>query len=196
MKSVMPICNSYSNIARGVITFVVLQGFVTLSGCATQSVTQVQKPLEPTIQRTVRIEPCVDRTGFKGERDLAGDATRIFTDKLRESGLFDVKDDGALVMTCDIERFEAGSALKRWVLPGWGATQAAVSVMVWEKPGDKVLGTFRSQSSVKAGGLYTIGADKYILGTAFDDIIKQLKEWTTGTSSKEQGQPGKTEGDK
>ncbi len=196
MKSAMPSCNSYSKIVRRVITGVLLQGLVTLAGCATQSVTLVQKPLEPTIQRTVRIEPCVDRSGFKGERDLAGDATRILTDKVRESKLFAVNNDGALVMTCDIERFAEGSALKRWVWPGWGATQAAVSVMVWEKPGDKVLATFRSQSSVSAGGLYTIGADKYILGTAFDDIIKQLKAWTPGTNSKEQGQPGKTEENK
>ena len=38
---------------------------------------------------------------------------------------------------------------------------------VWEKPGDRMLGAFRSHSQVQAGGLYTIGADQYILGTAF-----------------------------
>jgi len=90
--------------------------------------------------------------------------------------------DAPLALTCDIERFTEGSALKRWVMPGWGATQAAISVMVWEKPGDNVLATFRSQSSVSIGGLYTIGADQYILGVAFDDIVKQMEVWAKGAS--------------
>jgi hypothetical protein len=35
----------------------------------------------------------------------------------------------------------------------------------------------RSQGAVKGGGLYTIGADQYILGVAVDEVVKQLHEW-------------------
>jgi hypothetical protein len=99
---------------------------------------------------------------------------------MKTAKLFEVTMDALLVLTCDVERFTEGSALKRWVMPGLGATQAAISVMVWEKPEEKLLATFRSQSSVSAGGLYTIGTDQYILGVAFDDIVKQLEAWTKG----------------
>jgi len=57
---------------------------------------------------------------------------------------------------------------------------AIVSVMVWETAEAKALATFRSQSSVSVGGLYTVAADQYILGVAFDDIVRQLDAWTKG----------------
>jgi hypothetical protein len=153
---------------------------VLSSGCATQSATQIHQPFKPTPHRTIYIKPCVDRTDFKDNRNLAKEATRTLAEKVGDSGLFEIAPNAQLVLTCDIEGFVEGSALKRWVMPGWGATQAAISVMVWEKPSGKVLASFRSHSSVESGGFFTIGADHYIFSAAFDDIIKQLKEWVAG----------------
>jgi hypothetical protein len=147
----------------------------------------IQQPFEFDRHRTVQITPCIDRTDYKGTHDLATEATRTFTNKVRESGLFEIVPDAKFVLTCDIERFEEGSAVKRWAMEG-GATLAQVVVMVWQKPDDKVLGTFRAEASVKFGGLYTIGADHYIFGVAFSNIIKQLKAWVKGD------EPGKPEG--
>ena len=151
-----------------------------LGGCATQSATQIQEPFLPIKHRAVRIETCQDRTDFEGTRPLAEEATQTLTEKVRASKLFEVTPDAPLVLTCDIERFAEGSALKRWISPGWGPTLATVAVIVWETPGSKVLATLRSQSSVQSGGLYTIGADQYILSVAFNDIVKQLETWATG----------------
>lgn len=155
----------------------------TLLGCATQSAMQIQQPFIATKHGAVRIEPCQDRTDSSGTRDLAEEATRLLTEKVKATKLFEIAADAPLVLTCDIERFAEGSALKRWLWPGWGATQAGVAVLVWEKPGEKVLATLRSQSSVQAGGLFTIGADQYILSVALDDIVKQLEAWATGASA-------------
>ena len=166
----------------------IVTGLLVLSGCATQSATMIQQPFESDKYRTVQITPCVNRTDYKGTHDLAAEATRSFTNKVKESGLFEIVPDAKFVLTCDIERFEEGSAVKRWVMEGWGATQAQVAVMVWQKPDDKVLATFRTEAAVKSGGLYTIGADHYIFGAAFSDIIKQLKAWVKGD------EPGKPEG--
>jgi hypothetical protein len=157
-------------------------------GCETVSTVQVQQPFEKPQQRQIRIERCINRTDYQGAHDLEAEATRTLTEKLQESGLFEIAADAPFVLTCDIERFAEGSAAKRWLLPGWGATQAEVVVMVWEKPGDKVLASFRSETAVKAGGLYTVGADQYILGAAFDDIIKQLRAWVHGVEPEVQGQ--------
>ena len=150
-------------------------------GCTTVSTVDIQQSFETTKQRKIRIEPCTNRTEYQGPRDVAGEATRTLTEKIQQSGLFEITPDAQLVLTCDIERFEEGSAAKRWLMPGWGATQAEVVVMVWEKPDDKILATFRSEAAVKSGGLYTIGADQYIFGAAFDDILKQMKSWTSGS---------------
>jgi hypothetical protein len=161
-----------------------------LLGCATQSATvkQFEQPFDPRKHSRIFIERCVDRTGYKGDHDLAEEATHALTEKVRNLGLFEISPDAPLVLTCSIERFSEGSALKRWVLPGWGTTNAQVSVMAWEKPGDKVMATFRSQSSVEAGGFYTVGADQYILAAAMEDIVKQLKVWVTGVDSDSEDQ--------
>ena len=166
------------------VLVIVLVVAAVLAGCAaTQSATQAQHPFVATQHRTVRIEPCEDRTELKGQRDLAGEATQLLTEKVKASKLFALSTDASLVLTCDIERFAEGSALKRWMLPGWGATQAAVAVIVWEKPGDKVLATLRSQSSVEGGGLFSMGADQRILSVALDDIMKQLEAWASGADA-------------
>jgi hypothetical protein len=149
----------------------------TVAACATQSAVQFAEPFVPSKHQLVRIEPCQDRSGFTG-RDLASEGTRLLNQKVAATNVFVVAEDAPLVLTCDIERFAEGSAFQRWLWPGWGPTQASVTVMVWQKPEEKTLALLRSQSSVEVGGLYTIGADQYILSVAFDDIVGQLKQWT------------------
>lgn len=155
--------------------------FATLSsgGCVTQSASILPGTSTPPAARAVQIRPCQDRSGFPG-RDLGDETTRALTEKVQNSGVFEVLREAPLTLTCDIERFEEGSAVKRWVWPGWGATIGQVAVSVWEQPGDRVLATFRGQASVRVGGLYTVGADQYILGVAVDDIVGQMKAWASG----------------
>ena len=160
-----------------------LLGVVVLVwGCATtQSAAVVKAPYSPARHRAVKIESCQDLTGNAGTRNLQEEATKILTEKLKAMKLFEISTDAPLTMTCNIESFAEGSALKRWIGP-WekGATQTTVAVMVWEQPGDKMLVMLRDRSSVESGGLYSIGADQYIFDTVFDSIIKQLEAWTKG----------------
>jgi hypothetical protein len=165
-----------------VMILVLLVALAPMS-CATQSTVQIRQPFEQTRQHKVHVEPCVDRTDYQGKHDLVEEATSILMGKMMDSGLFEIEPTSNFVLTCDIERFAEGSAAKRWLMPGWGATQAEVVVMVWSKQEGKVLASFRSEATVKAGGLYTIGADQYIFGVAFDDILQQLKEWVQGKPS-------------
>ena len=122
----------------------------------------------------MQIEPCTDRTGIGGTRDIAAEATKSLREKITASGLFAIPQDAQLLLTCDVERFAEGSALKRWIMPGWGATKAKLTVMVWDQTDNTVLGKLSSVSSVESGGLYTIGADHYILGVAVSDIVDKL----------------------
>lgn len=150
-----------------------------LSACVTQSASVAPESVTAPSHRAVQVQACRDRTGFTG-RDLGAETTEALVKKLGASGVFQVRSGASLVLTCDIERFEPGSAVKRWVWPTWGATIGQVAVTVWEQPGDRVLGTFRGQASVRQGGLYTAGADQYILGVAVDDIVRQMKAWAEG----------------
>jgi Domain of unknown function (DUF4410) len=159
-----------------------------VTGCVTEQATRIEAPYVPDRDQTVRVMRCEDRTGTEIGRDLASETTQHLIEKLQAARVFQVVDEAPLVLTCDIERFEEGSALKRWVLPGWGSTQAALAVMAWHQPGDRVLATFRSHAYVDAGGLYTIGADRYILSTAVDDIVSQLRQWRAGAPALGGGQ--------
>ncbi len=167
---------------------VALSVLILLAGCQTQSAAVIHKSGKPPAERVVRVDPCLDRTGFTGGRDLGAEATEALTSKVREGGVFEVKASAALMLTCDIERFATGSAIKRWVLPGWGQTQAGLTIMVWKMPEQEVLATFKSQSAVKGGGLYTLGADQYILDVAIDDIVRQLEAWAKGEPTKQERQ--------
>ena len=147
-----------------------------LAGCETQTAMVVHQAPIGGPMRAVKIEACQNRTDYSA-RDLGAEASRLLAEKIAAAGVFSLSADAQLVLTCDVERFVEGSALKRWVAPGWGATYAQVAVVVWEQPGQKILTMLRSQGAVKGGGLYTIGADQYILGVAVDEVVKQLHEW-------------------
>ena len=163
-----------------------LGGVVLLWGCATQSAAVVKASFSPARYRAVKIEPCQDLTGFAGTRNMKEEGTRILTEKVKAMNLFEISTDAPLVLTCDIESFAEGSAVRRWLGPlAQGATHATVAVIVWEAPGDKMLALMRSRSSVEIGGLYTTGADQYILDVAFNDIIKQMEAWTKGSGREE-----------
>ncbi len=148
---------------------------ILLTSCVTQSANQYINTFDVTKYKTIQIEPCIDRTKNSASRDIAGEATKSLREKISESGLFEIKDIGELMLTCDVERFVEGSAFKRWLMPGWGATKAKITVMIWEKSSQTVLTVLSSVATVESGGLYTLGADQYIIGVAIDDIVTQLK---------------------
>jgi hypothetical protein len=128
----------------------------------------------------MQIEPCTDRTGLGGTRAIANEATQSLREKVLASGLFVISQDARLMLTCDVEHFAEGSALKRWIMPGWGTTKAKLTVMIWDQARNTVLGSLSSVSVVDSGGLYTIGADQYILGVAISNIVDQLSAWRQG----------------
>jgi hypothetical protein len=162
--------------------FTMLPGLSMLAGCETYSapnIREVSETTEPAGTRLVRIERCQDRTGKQRARNLAKEATKTLTEKLGASDLFDVADGAPFLVSCDIERFVEGSAAQRWLLPGWGQTLAQVKVGVWRLPDHSIVATFVSKAQVRAGGLYTIGADQYIVDVAMNDIVRQMEDWAS-----------------
>lgn len=149
-------------------------------GCATQSQMQVVVPApESTAVVTIRLERCVDRTGTQG-RDLADEATKLLTQRLQGSANFTLRDDAPLVLTCEVTQFAEGSALKRWLMPGWGSTVGQIALMLSNAKDQSAVLIIQGNATVSAGGLYTIGAEDYILKSAADDVIKKLRAWAAG----------------
>lgn len=152
-----------------------------LAACETTSTMQVSAP-PPGGVVALRVQPCVDRTGTK-DRDLGAEATEAFTKALSRSRDFRVDPGARYAMSCDVSGFAEGSALKRWVMPGWGATVGRVAAMIVDSDSATTLLIVQGNAAVKGGGLYTLGAESYILGTAVDDAVRQMSEWARGRAA-------------
>lgn len=156
-----------------------LAAMLLLGGCATQSEVQVTAPPVGGQVVQLRLEKCSDRTGTT-DRDLPTEATRVLSERLRATPGIELRDDAPLVLNCEVTQYRAGSALKRWVMPGWGATVGQLALMVSSTKDQSVVAIIQGNAVVAAGGLYTIGAEDYILASAADDVITKLRDWAAG----------------
>ena len=147
------------------------------AACVTQSSVQTERPFVADHHTRVSIEPCRSRMAKEGP-DVEASATKALRDKLAGSGVFEVVQTGDVIATCDLELFAEGNAFERWKEPGSDPTLAQVAVTLWEQPGDRELITVRGKAAVREGGLYTVGADQYILPTAMDEVVDRLVAWT------------------
>lgn len=166
------------------LTFLLsVAGLLVLGGCAaTASVSDFHHSLAEERPVQIKVESCIDRTAGNSSRDLGLEATAAFIGKLKATGLFEVNDNGRYVLTCDITAFVPGSALKRWLMPGWGATVGQVAVLMMDSKNGEIIAIVRGNATVASGGLYSVGADQYILASALDDLIRQFRELATGTA--------------
>jgi hypothetical protein len=149
-------------------------------GCAvTQSHVEVSQP--PVAGKAVAfaVERCIDRTDTKG-RDLGAESTKAFEQKLREVGGFSMARDARYRLTCEVTAFAEGSAFKRWLMPGYGSTIGQVAAMVTDSETGATVLIVRGNATVASGGLYSAGADSYILPSAVEDVVAQLRKWAAG----------------
>ena len=94
------------------------------AGCASQweqrqSTEDVQVASSGGTTTAVETEICVNRTEGSTTRDIAKDATKALNESIAASKVFVVQKDASLRLTCDVERFVEGNAVKRWTAPGY-----------------------------------------------------------------------------
>ena len=165
----------------------VMAADVLLQSCAPQSTMQVVSPIsahdaESGAPLAIRLDACIDRTNTQG-RDLAADATALISEGLRGTHGVALRADAPLVLHCEVTQFVAGSAFKRWLAPGWGATAAQVAIMLTNAKDQSTVAIVQGNSVVAAGGLYTIGASDYILKSAVDDAVSKLRAWVANPTA-------------
>lgn len=95
--------------------------------------------------------------------------------ELEEMKMLATTDSNGLVIDATIVEYQEGSAFKRWLLPGWGATVVTTKCNINDSKGS-LLGTVDAHRTVSAGGGYTIGAWKTIFRDVAKDIVTELKE--------------------
>ena len=95
--------------------------------------------------------------------------------KLSESGMLSAQtaQPAPYVLNARITDYDPGSAAKRWLMPGYGATELSVECTVYE--GDRKVGTIVARRTVEAGGFYTVGAWKTVFETVADQIVEELQ---------------------
>lgn len=116
---------------------------------------------------------------------MAAEATRAFTEKLTAMRSFEVAPEPALVFSCDVDGTADRNAFQRGVLPDWSLTSVRVSVIAWEKPGDRVLAVFRGFAAMTPGALSGIGVERILVRDAINDLAGQLEAWVKGSGKKE-----------
>jgi hypothetical protein len=151
-----------------------------MHGCVTQSGVQTIEPVRALDVAggsvAIRLERCTDRTSTR-ERDLAAEAGALIAEGLRAMPNVRVSDDAPLILNCEVTHYAEGSAVKRWLMPGWGATVGQVALMVSKASDQSAVVIVQGNSTVSAGGLYTLGAETYILKSAIDDALAKLRAW-------------------
>ena len=154
-----------------------------LAGCATTShvTTEITNKPELSIPILISIQPCIDRTETQ-VTDLGAQATEAFQKELNATMEFSLVSNGRYLLFCEVTSFLPGNAVKRWILPGWGATVGQVTAMIQDSKTGEILIILEGNATVGSGGLYTVGAWNYIVPTAVKDIVGQLRSWA-GISS-------------
>jgi len=163
--------------ARRSLIFPLVLMLVAFVGCAGPMSEPVQQPFSASQHRSVRIQSCVDQSANRGQWNLAAEASRSLTGKVLATQRFEIAPEPALIFSCDVEGYIDRSDLQRGIPPLWGLSEVKVTVIVWEKPGDRVMAVFRGFAALPRGGMDGIGAESRLVAAAMNDVANQLEAW-------------------
>ncbi len=161
---------------RLLISLLFLTPFAVLH-CAGPLSEPVQQPFSSAKHRTIRIQSCVEQSVYRGNWNLAAEATRALTEKVLATKQFEAAPEPGLVFSCDVEGVIDRNDLQRGAPSLLGLAEVKVTVIVWEKPGDNVMAVFRGFAALPRGSMDTIDAERRLVAAAMDDVANQLEAW-------------------
>ncbi|MGD2186420.1 MAG: DUF1566 domain-containing protein [Desulfobacterales bacterium] len=167
-------------------------------GCANvQHQATFNKNYLPKEDVRIKVAKVVNDTGYKFDVDIERLLTNTLEEQLMEENLLNLgKTEPNLFMESRIIGYRKGSAFKRWMMPGWGATELAIRCDL-KDGNNNLVGTAMSSREIVAGGLYTIGAWETIFNDVANDVAGDLKDQIVAqgyvvkskTRAQEAGQP-------
>ena len=171
-----------------------LVGFLALlvSACVTgkPSFVWVEKGVSFAGYQRIEVAPVQDETGGRDETgaafgiDVPGKITDYLKSKLKEKGYM-LQDDTqvtahALVIQTHLVKYEPGSAFGRWLGSGIGRTRCTIRSVLVDKKTGNVLGEIVVPEAVSEGGLFSVGADSWILGTVAQNLVEEVDRLIKG----------------
>jgi serine/threonine-protein kinase len=124
----------------------------------------------------IKVAKVVNDTGYSFDVDIEQLLANTLEEQLMEENLLNLgKTEPNLFMESRIIGYKKGSALKRWVMPGWGATELAIRCDLRDDK-NNLVGTAMASREVVAGGLYTVGAWETIFNDVANDVAGDLKD--------------------
>ena len=146
-------------------------------GCTNvQHQVKLNKDLIPRDDVSIKVAKVVNDTGFDFDLDIEDMLTDALEDQLLEEDLLWLGgSEPALIMESRIVEYRKGNAFKRWMMPGWGATELSIRCKLKDDK-NNVVGSALASREVVAGGGYTIGAWKTVFEDVANDVAMDLRE--------------------
>jgi len=165
---------------KKLVLVVLAVAMVGMAGCSTKSAytalpgAETVSPVGP-----FDVGETTDASGYKfGDNaekiDLAAAMGLALQTALNNSGIS--ASPGKYTLKTTITEYAPGNAFARWMLPGAGGTVLGVTCTVVDVETGKPLATLPVRRSIAAGGLYTVGAWKYVFEEVAGEIVKMLKD--------------------
>ena len=171
-----------------------LVGFLALlvSACVTgkPSFVRVEKGVSFAGYQRIEVAPVQDETGGRDETgeafeiDVPGEIAKNIKSGLKEKGYM-LQDDTqvtahALVIQTHLLKYEPGSALERWLGSGMGRARCTIRSFLVDKKTGNVLGEIVVSEAVSEGGLLSVGAGSWILGTVAQNLVEEVDRLIKG----------------
>ena len=124
----------------------------------------------------IKVAKVVNDTGYTFDVDIEQLLADTLEEQLLEENLLSLgKEEPNLFMESKIIGYRKGSAFKRWMMPGWGATELAIRCDLKDDK-NNLVGSATSSREIVAGGLYTVGAWETIFNDVANDVAGDLKD--------------------
>jgi hypothetical protein len=147
------------------------------AGCAVGTpMVHMERDFVPAAYQKVEILTVTNDTGQTYEFDVSEMLTKNIKSQFKDKGCLlasHQEKDSVLMVKSSLTLYEPGSAFKRGLLPGYGATRCTVKTSLIDKKTGKVIGEIVVPKTISEGGLYSIGADKRILNVVAADIAQE-----------------------
>ena len=164
-----------------ILTSACLLLIIILGGCATDP-TYIKHSAKDNFQKSyteVDVRPVKDYSGYEGEFDIAKKMTILIKSALRDKGYTIIEketaNEDALILESRLLNYKPGSAFDRWLMPGAGATQVTMKTIMTDMKTGNQIGDIVTNKSVSVGGLFTVGAEEWILESVAKDLIKEIE---------------------
>jgi hypothetical protein len=176
---------SFCHFAQRTVVFPLVLLLGAFMGCAGSMSEPAQQPFSAAKHRLIRLQSCVDQSANRGNWNLAAEATEALMERVAATRHFETAAEPGLVFSCDTEGVVDRYSMQRGSALFWNLSEVRVTVILWEKPGDGIIATFRGFAALPPGSLDTLDATRRLVAAAMDDVASQLETWVKASGKSE-----------